>query len=324
MATSREPRWTIPPDPDSARPTSRPLSAGPNPRLRGDAVRIAHSHTGTVGVLFSDTPYVPGKGKTTKNFMLENMRRIKQTQKTNQERKQNEENRPTKPMYKMERFVATATSKVAKIIQDPPPAPRSTSATFLRSHSGKGIPSHLKENRSQSTIGPLVVNATKLSVPKAKECNKQFQQVRKDINYLNRNVREAINTKVRKSPSTESVKEHLDKKNQDEKSHPKGKIPKYLTKRQEQWRRDEERRLASIPDPNMPPGHTLMPDAERRETLAALFENQRELAMKLAKMPLRCDSYTAMNRKTQVERKLAEIDEAIKIFSRPKVYIKED
>lgn len=64
MATSIEPRWTIPPDPDSARPPSRPASAGPNnPRLRGDAVRIAQSHTGTVGVLFSDGPPMQHKGK---------------------------------------------------------------------------------------------------------------------------------------------------------------------------------------------------------------------------------------------------------------------
>lgn len=47
-----------------------------------------------------------------------------------------------------------------------------------------------------------------------------------------------------------------------------------LIKRKEQWKQEEERRLASIPDPNMPPGHTLLPDAERRETLASLFESK--------------------------------------------------
>ena len=50
--------------------------------------------------------------------------------------------------------------------------------------------------------------------------------MRKDVNYLNRNVREAITTKTRKSPATVSVEKHLEKKNQDEKNHQKGKIPK--------------------------------------------------------------------------------------------------
>ena len=56
-------------------------------------------------------------GKTTKNFMLENMRRIKVTQKINQEKKQMEQNRPVKPMFKLERFETNATSTVAKTIK---------------------------------------------------------------------------------------------------------------------------------------------------------------------------------------------------------------
>lgn len=49
--------------------------------------------------------------------MLENMRKIKLTQKINQERKQMEQNRPVKSMFKLERFENNATSAVAKTIK---------------------------------------------------------------------------------------------------------------------------------------------------------------------------------------------------------------
>ncbi len=45
-----------------------------------------------------------------------------------------------------------------------------------------------------------------------------------------------------------------------------------LRARQEEWRRAEEERVASLPDPTVPPGHTLMPAKERLKTLQALRE----------------------------------------------------
>lgn len=43
-----------------------------------------------------------------------------------------------------------------------------------------------------------------------------------------------------------------------------------LLDRQELWRRTEEERIASLPDPSIPPGHTLMPKTERLNTLELL------------------------------------------------------
>ena len=45
-----------------------------------------------------------------------------------------------------------------------------------------------------------------------------------------------------------------------------------LRKRQDEWRKAEEERIASIPDPSIPPGHTLMPAKERLKTLEVLRE----------------------------------------------------
>ena len=43
-----------------------------------------------------------------------------------------------------------------------------------------------------------------------------------------------------------------------------------LLERQELWRRAEEERIASLPDPSIPPGHALMPKTERLNTLELL------------------------------------------------------
>jgi len=43
-----------------------------------------------------------------------------------------------------------------------------------------------------------------------------------------------------------------------------------LLERQELWRRTEEDRIASLPDPSIPSGHALMPNVERLNTLELL------------------------------------------------------
>ena len=47
-----------------------------------------------------------------------------------------------------------------------------------------------------------------------------------------------------------------------------------LNRRKEEWSRAEQERIASIPDPEMPPGHRLLPDAERRQTLEKLRQSK--------------------------------------------------
>ena len=41
-----------------------------------------------------------------------------------------------------------------------------------------------------------------------------------------------------------------------------------------QWQKEAEEQRASRPDPDMPPGHRLMPEAERRETLMEIKKSE--------------------------------------------------
>ena len=48
-----------------------------------------------------------------------------------------------------------------------------------------------------------------------------------------------------------------------------------------------------------------------------------ELTRQLRALPIRTDTVRVQNRKTELEQTLLEMEEAIKIFSRPRVYVKE-
>lgn len=58
--------------------------------------------------------------------------------------------------------------------------------------------------------------------------------------------------------------------------------------------------------------------------LFSLFTGQEQLTKDLVLLPMRGDSLKMQKRRIELERKLSQIDEAIKIFSRPKVFIKLD
>ena len=47
-----------------------------------------------------------------------------------------------------------------------------------------------------------------------------------------------------------------------------------LQKRQKEWADEEEYRRVNALDPNMPPGHKVLDDAERRDTLDKLKKSE--------------------------------------------------
>ena len=73
-----------------------------------------------------------------------------------------------------------------------------------------------------------------------------------------------------------------------------------------------------------PPGMRLVSEEDRLETLTELEKSKREVQGAINKLPMLCDTQFLQQKKNNMERKLQEIDEAIKIFSRKKVYIADD
>ena len=100
-----------------------------------------------------------------------------------------------------------------------------------------------------------------------------------------------------------------------------GKVPPYLAARQKKRLEEEEERRRNAPDPTCPRGMKVMPDEERIGTLRVLQDSQAEARKQLYAFPLAIDTPSQLRYKNKLEAKLKEIEEAILIFDRDRVYI---
>lgn len=55
-----------------------------------------------------------------------------------------------------------------------------------------------------------------------------------------------------------------------------------------------------------------------------MFLDRAELEKKISHLPIRNDSLTLRRTKEDIEKRILALDEAIKIFSRPKVFVKHE
>lgn len=328
--------WTIPTDPgfQTRRPRSSQSYYEPNqaesvpqPRVKPEALTNAIKGQGSLGRLFNPLakPYHIGSRPISahqpRDYAKENVQRMRQIQKVNREKERESEalaRQPMKAVYKPDKF-AHVDSKVAQEVKAPPPPPRSNSATFLRAHSRSGP---VVRDRP-SSVEPVIPREEKLTVPKAAIAKERVSRSR-SVNHIAKNVRRAASPAPRRPPSSLQTEELQKKRTKEQTEYQRGVVPQYLKNRQEQWRKEEEIRIANLPDPSIPPGHTLMPRDERLQTLAALEKNHAELLTELNSLPVRVDTLRVKTRKAELEKKLKEIEGALRIFSRPKVFVKID
>ena len=101
-----------------------------------------------------------------------------------------------------------------------------------------------------------------------------------------------------------------------------GKVPDYIEQRKAKWAAEKEEMKKRMPDPNCPPGMKLMPDEERRETLEVLLQSRTEALRQLQHMPFIVETPSATRKKLALEDKLKEIEDAVALFSRTKVFVK--
>jgi hypothetical protein len=154
--------------------------------------------------------------------------------------------------------------------------------------------------------------AAKPRVPKATEEAPQLAP-RKNIDYL-RNNSLAAKAPAKKSPSKENNPPA-------QPMHQRGQVPAYLKQRKQDLKAAADARIRV--DTGAPPGMILMPEAERQETLRTLRESKTEGDRQLGAMPLQLRTQKQIQRYEELERKVKEIEGAIKLFSKPKVFIKD-
>lgn len=100
-----------------------------------------------------------------------------------------------------------------------------------------------------------------------------------------------------------------------------GKVPNYLEERKAKWAVEKEEMRKRAPDPNCPKGMMLMPESERVSTLEVLKVSKEDATKQLAKMPFIIETPSLKKRHSELEAKIREIENAIALFSKQKVYI---
>jgi hypothetical protein len=234
-----------------------------------------------------------------------------QAQKANRIKVMDEAAKPTKD-FKLKKFrdvESRIDQKHSRVNQND----RRSSKQFLQK--GAGI------NVSKIERAPAVANdgyrtrqaAAKPRVPRAAAAEPLVE--RKQKNFIRENnVAAAQHLRRRKSSAEEDQRQVS--------THSRGEVPDYLHKRKQEVA-EEKRRQAQV-DSDCPPGMVLMPDADRRETLSTLKQSKREAEDQLMKMPLNIHTMAQKKRQESLEAQLKEIENAITIFNKPKVYIADD
>uniref|UniRef100_A0A4W3GZD0 Enkurin domain containing 1 n=1 Tax=Callorhinchus milii TaxID=7868 RepID=A0A4W3GZD0_CALMI len=298
----------------SARPSRPP------PRVRSNALDyLERGQKGTVGMLLqlegvSLYGESPPKKKEPKDHEKENLRRMREIQRKCRERELERGlsgPKPVKALWKSQKYQTVPSKVMAQLQEFLPPKHPESHHSYLKAHSRCGT-------------GLTPTRCPSPSPPKA-ESSIEIQVKGVNVDFVRRNAQNAKRMPVRRSKSLQCLSDVLERKQKEQEDYitkNKGHLPQYLVERRGQWRKEAEERRRNIPDPSMPPGHTRMPEKERLETLNSLQQTQHQLTKQLLMFPVRVDTISMKNRRTELERKLAEIEEAIKIFSRPKVFIK--
>lgn len=272
---------------------------------------------GTVGLLLqlngrSITPRAFKMREKPRNHLNLNCTKIKQLMHKMKEREaQKQAQQPVKALWKSEKY-KNVQSKVKEFSEKPsePLTPREANKKFLRAHSGTVG----RISRPQSARQAETENKLELEL-KSKD----------DIDFIKLNQKLATQLKLKRAPSVEFLKKIEEKQQNELKEYEnkiKGKIPDYLKKRKEQWEQEELNRRVNRPDPDQPPGHRKLDENERITTLASLQEAQKKLLAEFNMLPIRNDTFKLKTQKQEYERRLVELEEAIKIFSKPKVFVK--
>nr|XP_019954705.1 PREDICTED: enkurin domain-containing protein 1 [Paralichthys olivaceus]XP_019954706.1 PREDICTED: enkurin domain-containing protein 1 [Paralichthys olivaceus]XP_019954708.1 PREDICTED: enkurin domain-containing protein 1 [Paralichthys olivaceus] len=292
---------------------------GHHSRIGPNAAHILErGRRGVIGELLkldgvSITP-VPKQKQRIHDFSKENVRRLREIQRRCKEQEaERAQSRPVpvKALWTSSKY-ENVPSRLMVQLQVSSPSVKPQCQNFLKAHSKGGLTT---PTRPRSKTSSLVLQRA-ASCSSARDLDLQVQG--QTIDFIKHNARAAGKAVIRRSQSLTNLRD------KPVPSAVKGQVPQYLEERKEQWRKEEEERRRNTPDPTAPAGHTLMPESERQETLKSLKETHRSLVTELLSLPLKADNLSIRSRRTQLDCRLSEIEEAIKIFSRDKVYIKID
>lgn len=266
------------------------------------------------------------KGIQPKNHMRDNMKEIRLAEMKNRQ-KRDDESRPARPLYKLPQFQNVE----ARLYE--PAVGKENSPRRGYDDDGEDAPQFLAKGQSQQRREDLAreKRAIRDQLERKMEEERQFaEQVdasRKapvprsnevatlkgpsNADFISRNRVQAITMVTKNKQQDEGDYKHEEF----------GRLPKYLEERKQQWADEEEDKRRRRPDPNCPPGMVLMPESERLNTLEILQQSFEEAMNQMRKLPFVIETPTMRKKQEYLEGKLREIEHAIGIFNKPKVYV---
>ncbi|XP_051509210.1 enkurin domain-containing protein 1 [Myxocyprinus asiaticus] len=283
----------------------------PRPRIGPNAAHILErGQRGVVGNLLklegvSLNPNPTKPKPAARDFGKENVRKLREIQRRFRELEAQREHAkpvPVKALWISPKY-QDVPSRVMAQLQEMSPPEKTECQNFLKAHSLCGRP-----QLSRSDIGQAPGTAA--------DSDSEMEVRGRTVDFVSHNARAVRKTTLRRSQSLQNLREKTPP------SAVKGKVPQYLEQRKEHWKKEAEERRKNTPDPSIPDGHTQMSERERQETLQSLKETHRSLVNELLSLPVKSDTLSIRSRRAELDQRLSEVEEAIKIFSRDKVYVK--
>eukprot|EP00602_Paraphysomonas_sp_CaronLab_P003942 CAMPEP_0185018450 /NCGR_PEP_ID=MMETSP1103-20130426/1168_1 /TAXON_ID=36769 /ORGANISM="Paraphysomonas bandaiensis, Strain Caron Lab Isolate" /LENGTH=292 /DNA_ID=CAMNT_0027548263 /DNA_START=87 /DNA_END=965 /DNA_ORIENTATION=+ len=259
------------------------------------------------------------QGMQPKNHMKDNLQQMRAVQSKHREERE-EANRGGKELYKLSQFRDVGARVFEPQQKKSSLSGRHEGVFLVRGASEKRreelaeegrqrrleIENDIKEARLYSNEQPA--SPRKGSVPRAEEVARLAPRTNAD--FVSRNRKEAV-----------KVRQPVQQKEEPTKHEAYGRVPEYLESRKAQWASAEEERRRNAPDPSCPPGMCVMPESERVQTLDTLQQSKQECLRQLERMPFVVETPSMKRRQDELEGKLREIDKAIEVFSKDKVYV---
>ncbi|KAF0688412.1 Aste57867_19968 [Aphanomyces stellatus] len=246
------------------------------------------------------------RGAPPRDFVSENRKLVKQKQRDVQKQKEldeeKERERRERESFKLKKFTGTG-SRAGSSLGDA----SSDSRSMKSSHSTRSLDDRL----------------TKARVPTLAELKQREEELKelvtrnKNVDYISTNAWHVIQQAPKRAEPTPS--EIRDAEARRHRSF--GEVPAYIRARKAAWAKEEEERRMNLPDPDCPPGMILMPEEERLATLATLRDNYEQARRQMQALPLRIETLSQIRRKNAVEAQMMEIEDAIKVFDKPKVFM---
>mmetsp|Transcript_32299 Transcript_32299/g.55873 ORF Transcript_32299/g.55873 Transcript_32299/m.55873 type:complete len:255 (+) Transcript_32299:560-1324(+) len=204
-------------------------------------------------------------------------------------RKQEEENRPPSKLFKLKRF-----EKVESVFKQDPAVKKSARP---------------RNSSVPSAQGPVIVTYNP-----EEERDHSAEPNMRGKDYVRENVRSAVSA----LPPKQSDKPQSGAKA----ANPNyGKVPEYIENYKLEKRVEDEMRRQLAEEMKAPEGMRLLSDEERLENLAMLEKSRDEVFSLINKLPIAANSLSIRQKRTEYENKLNDLEQAIKNFSRKKVYV---